>query len=74
MDYIRALQYQRIKMSEQSRSLESTRHCMSDRKPKGTIIYVVVAAVAVIIGSLSGRHENPVQPKMRVAKLLAKVD
>ena len=57
-------------MSEHSRSLESTRHCMSDRKPKGTIIYIVVAVVAVITGITSGRHESPAPPKAQVVKLL----
>ena len=57
-------------MSEHSRSLESTRHCISDRKPKGTIIYIVVAVVAVITGSISARHETPVSPEPHIAKLV----
>lgn len=57
-------------MSEHSRSLESTRHCISDRKPKGTIIYVVVAAVAIIAGSTTGRPESQVPPKAHVEKLV----
>ncbi|RKD56729.1 hypothetical protein BJ928_110153 [Rhizobium sp. WW_1] len=56
-------------MSDHPRSLESTRHCISDRKPKGTIIYVVVAAVAVITGSMSGRHENAAPQPPHIAKL-----
>lgn len=57
-------------MSEHSRSLESTRHCLSDRKPKGTIIYIVVAAVAVITGVTSVRHESPVPQPPHIAKML----
>jgi hypothetical protein len=57
-------------MSDHPRSLESTRHCISDRKPKGTIIYVVVAIVAVIAGITSGRHESAAPPKAQIAKLL----
>lgn len=57
-------------MSEHSRSLESTRHCISDRKPKGTIIYIVVAVVAVITGLISARHEAPVSPEPHIAKLV----
>lgn len=57
-------------MSEHSRSLESTRHCIADRKPKGTIIYIVVAVVAVITGSISAQHESPEPPKAPVVKLL----
>lgn len=57
-------------MSERSRALESTRHCISDRKPKGTIVYVAVAVFAVIIGSTSGRHENSAPPEPHIAKLV----
>lgn len=65
-----ALQYQRIKMSEHPHSLESTRRCLSDRKPKGTIIYIMVAAIAVIIGLTSGRHESAMPTVPEVAKLV----
>lgn len=57
-------------MSDHLRSLESTRHCVSDRKPKGVIIYIMVAVVAVIIGSTSGRHESAEQTVPPVAKLV----
>ena len=57
-------------MSERPRALESTRHCIADRKPKGTIIYIMVAAVAVIIGLTSGRHESAMQTVPQVAKLV----
>ena len=57
-------------MSEHSRSLESTRHCIADRKPKGTMIYVVVAAIAVITGLASARHDSPAPAKAEVVKLL----
>ena len=57
-------------MSDHPRSLESTRHCVSDRKPKGAIIYIMVAVVAVIIGATSGRHESGMQTVPPVAKLV----
>lgn len=57
-------------MSDHPRSLESTRHCISDRKPKGTLIYIVVAIVAVITGTLSARHESVTTPTPQIAKLL----
>ncbi len=57
-------------MSERPRALESTRHCIADRKPKGTIVYVAVAVVAVIIGLTSGRHENSAPPEPQIAKLV----
>ncbi|MBB4571168.1 hypothetical protein GGE67_004744 [Rhizobium leucaenae] len=57
-------------MSEHSHSLESTRHCLSDRKPKGTIIYIVVAAVVVLTGLTSGRHESSATPQQHIEKML----
>ncbi|MBB6486911.1 hypothetical protein GGD46_004210 [Rhizobium lusitanum] len=57
-------------MSEHSRSLESTRHCVADRKPKGTIIYIVVAAVAIVTGVTSARHDSPAPAKAQIVKLL----
>lgn len=57
-------------MSEHSRPLESTRHCVSDRKPKGTITYIAVAIIAVLTTSISARHEAPAPSQKPVANLL----
>lgn len=57
-------------MSEHSRVLESTRRCISDRKPNGAIIYIVVAIVAVIAGATSGHHESPLPPKAQPVTVL----
>jgi hypothetical protein len=57
-------------MSERSRSLESTRHCIADRKPKGTAIYLAVAVLAVIAGLTSRGHVATEPPEPHISKLV----
>ena len=56
-------------MSETSLSLESTRHCVSARRRKGTLAYVAVAAVALMAWSTSDRHPQPEAAQTPVADL-----
>jgi len=52
-------------MSDTSLSLESTRHCVTARRRRGTFAYVAVAAVALMAWSTSDRqpqHETAQTP------------